>query len=170
MRHRALTAILTGEHEEAMTALDQLRKKDWQNREQYDESMLEIAIHTGNIVRVRELFPSILNSAKNAESILRMSEELQKGGLTRYAAAAAKKATILSRGKHSTSFLRKLSQQLEELGKGHEVAGLAKHLRHPTKPPTSSGRWFEPMELPAPPEDSRLAHKPGTRSATTCRD
>ncbi len=140
MYHTALIAVLTGEHAEAMTLLDQLRNKDWQNRDQYDESMLQIAIRVGNAGEVRELVSRILASTKNAESLLQISEKLQQGGLTRYAAAAAKKATTLSRGKHSESFLRKLSQQLEELGKGHEVANLAKHLRHPTKPRTRSGR------------------------------
>ena len=140
MRLTALIAILTGKHEEALTALDQLRKKDWQNREQYDESMLQIAIRVGKTGEVSELLSRILASTKNAESLLQISEELQQGGLTRYAAAAAKKATILSRGKHSPSFLRKLSQQLEELGKGHEVAGLAKHLRRSTNQLTRSGQ------------------------------
>ena len=140
MRLTALIAILTGKHEEALTALDQLRKKDWQNREQYDESMLQIAIRVGKTGEVSELLSRILASTKNAESLLQISEELQQGGLTRYAAAAAKKATILSRGKHSTSFLRKLSQQLEELGKAHEVAGLAKHLRRSTNQLTRSGQ------------------------------
>lgn len=140
MYHTALIAILTGEHAEAMTLLDQLRNKDWQNRDQYDESMLQIAIRVGNAGEVRELVSRILASTKNAESLLQISEKLQQGGLTRYAAAAAKKAATLSRGKHSASFLRKISQQLEELGRGHEVANLAKHLRHPTKQRTRSGR------------------------------
>ncbi len=140
IRHRALAAILTGEHEEAMTALDLLANTDWQNREQYDESMLKIAIHTGNIARVRELLPRILDLATNAESILRISEKLQQSGLTRYAVTAAKKAMTLSRGNHTTYFLEQLGQQLEELGRGHEFANLEKHLGRSTKPRTRSGR------------------------------
>ena len=140
MRHTALIATLTGKHDEAMTALDQLGNKDWQNREQYDESMLQIAIRVGNIVRVRELLARILASPKNAESLLQISEKLQQSGLTRYAVAAAKKAITLSQGKRNTSFLRKLSQQLEELGRGHEVASLAKQLRRPSNQRTRSGQ------------------------------
>ena len=140
MRHTALIAILTGKHEEAMTALNLLANKDWQNLEQYDESMLQIAIHVGNTSKVRELLPRILASVKDAESLFRIAQKLQKSGLTRYAVAAAKKAVTLSQGKHNTYFLGQLSQQLEELGRGHEVANLAKHLRHPTNPRTRSGR------------------------------
>ena len=155
MRHTALIAILTGKYDEAMTALDQLGNKDWQNREQYDESMLQIAIRVGNTARVRELLARILASPKNAESLLQISEKLQQNGLTRYAVAAAKKAITLSQGKRNTSFLRKLSQQLEELGRGHEVASLAKQLRRPSNQRTRSG------EIPAPPKYSRLGHRPG---------
>ena len=140
MRHTALIAILTGKYDEAMTALDQLGNKDWQNREQYDESMLQIAIRVGNTARVRELLARILASPKNAESLLQISEKLQQSGLTRYAVAAAKKAITLSQGKRNTSFLRKLSQQLEELGRGHEVASLAKQLRRPSNQRTRSGQ------------------------------
>ena len=132
--------------------------------------MLQIAIRVGKTGEVSELLSRILASTKNAESLLQISEELQQGGLTRYAAAAAKKATILSRGKHSTSFLRKLSQQLEELGKGHEVAGLAKTPKALDQPTYTQRAGFEPMELPAPSKYSRLAHRSGTRSATPCHD
>ena len=140
MRHTALIAIRTGKHEEAMTALNLLANKDWQNLEQYDESMLQIAIHVGNTSKVRELLPRILASPKNAESLLQISEKLQQSGLTRYAVAAAKKAVTLSQGKHNTYFLGQLSQQLEELGRGHEVANLAKQPRRPTNQRTRSGQ------------------------------
>ena len=171
MRHTALIAILTGKYDEAMTALDQLGNKDWQNREQYDESMLQIAIRVGNTARVRELLARILASPKNAESLLQISEKLQQSGLTRYAVAAAKKAITLSQGKRNTSFLRKLSQQLEELGRGHEVASLAKQLRRPSNQRTRSGQISSQWrEIPASPKYSRLAHRPGARSAAPCRD
>lgn len=117
--------IHTGKHQEALTMLSDIADRDRQNRDRYDGLALEVAIYTGNTVKVRELLTRILNSTVNADSLLGVAENLQRSGFTQYAVAAAKGAMKLAQGRKDPNFLVRLSRQLEQVGRGQEAAILA---------------------------------------------
>ena len=118
-------SIQTGQHATALELLDELTGVDPRNRRQYYNLTLELASHTGNTVKVRELMTKVLNSPGGARELYQFSQKLQQGGLTQYAIAVAKKAMTLAMGQRDPNFLMDLSEHLEDLGRGQDAARIA---------------------------------------------
>ncbi len=125
MLQTAFVFIYTGKHQKAMEALIQAANKDRRNSKQYNDLILQVAIYTGNAVKVRELLSKILNSPVDTETLRAFANKLQQSGLTQYSVAAAKGAMKLAMGQRDPNLLMRLSQQLEELGRGQEAATVA---------------------------------------------
>ena len=125
MLQTAFVFIYTGKHQKAMEALIQIANKDRRNTKQYNDLILQVAIYTGNTVKVRELLSKILNSPVDTETLREFANKLQQSGLTQYSVAAAKGAMKLAMGQRDPNLLMRLSQQLEELGRGQEAATVA---------------------------------------------
>lgn len=118
-------SIQTGKHPTALELLDELAGSDPRNRRQYHNLTLQLAVHTGNTVKVRELMTKVLNSPGSARELFEFSQKLQQSGLTQYAIAVAKKVMALAMGQRDPNFLIELSQHLEELGRGQDAARMA---------------------------------------------
>ena len=118
-------SIQTGQHGVALDLLDELAGADSRNRRQYYNLTLQLASHTGDTVKVRELITKVLNSSGGARELYQFSQKLQQSGLTQYAIAVAKKAMVLAMGQRDPNFLIELSGHLEELGRGQEAAHIA---------------------------------------------
>ncbi len=118
-------SIQTGQHGTALELLDELAGADPRNRRQYYNLTLELASHTGDTVKVRELMTKVLNSPGGARELYQFSQKLQQGGLTQYAIAVAKKAMTLAMGQRDPNFLMELSEHLEDLGRGQDAARIA---------------------------------------------
>ena len=121
----AFVFIHTGNHQKAMEAFTKVADKDRRNRQQYNDLILQVAIYTGDTVKVRELLSKILSSPVSARALKEFAEKLQGSGLTQYAIVAAKGAMKLAMGQRDPNFLMQLSQQLEELGRGQDAAIVA---------------------------------------------
>ena len=121
----AFVSIHTGKHHEAMEAFTKVADKDRRNRQQYNDLILQVAIYTGDTVKVRELLSKILSSPVSARALQEFAEKLQQSGLTQYAIVASKGAMKLAMGQRDPNFLIQLSQQLEELGRGQDAAIVA---------------------------------------------
>ena len=121
----AFVSVHTGKHQKAMEAFTKVADKDRRNRKQYNDLILQVAIYTGDTVKVRELLSKILNSPVSAEALRQFAEKLQQSGLTQYAIVAAKGAMKLAMGQRNPNLLMQLSQQLEQLGRGQEAAIVA---------------------------------------------
>ncbi len=118
-------SIQTGKHGTALGLLDELARRDPRNRRQYYNLTLQLASHTGNTVKVRELITKVLNSPGGARELYQFSQKLQQSGLTQYAIAVAKKAMVLAMGQRDPNFLMELSRHLEDLGRGQDAAHIA---------------------------------------------
>ena len=118
-------SIQTGQHGVALDLLDELAGGDPRNRRQYYNLTLQLASHTGNTVKVRELITKVLNSPGGARELYQFSQKLQQSGLTQYAIAVAKKAMTLAMGQRDPNFLMELSEHLEDLGRGQDAAHIA---------------------------------------------
>ena len=118
-------SIQTGQHATVLELLDDLAGADPRNRRQYYNLTLQLASHTGDTVKVRELITKILNSGSGARELYQFSQKLQQGGLTQYAIAVAKKAMTLAMGQRDPNFLMDLSEHLEDLGRGQDAAHIA---------------------------------------------
>ena len=118
-------SIQTGQHTTALGLLDELAGADPRNRRQYYNLTLQLASHTGDTIKVRELITKILNSGSGAHELYQFSQKLQQGGLTQYAIAVAKKAMTLAMGQRDPNFLIELSRHLEDLGRGQDAAHIA---------------------------------------------
>ena len=136
----AFVSIQTGNHKSALTMLKSLAETDPRNRRQYNELTLELALHTGDTVTVRELVTKLLNSPTTAQELYHFSEKLQDAGLTQYAVATAKRAMPLAIGQQSPNFLMELSGHLERLGRGQDAAQLAERALHAANRPDRYGR------------------------------
>ena len=121
----AFVSVHTGKHHEAMEAFTKVADKDRRNRQQYNDLILQVAIYTGDTVKVRELLSKVLSSPVSAEALREFAEKLQQSGLTQYAIVASKGAMKLAMGQRDPNFLMRLSQQLEELGRGQDAAIVA---------------------------------------------
>ena len=119
------TSIQTGQHGTALELLDELAGVDPRNRRQYYNLTLQLASHTGDTVKVRELMTKVLNSPGGARELYQFSQKLQQSGLTQYAIAVAKKAITLAMGQRDPNFLMDLSGHLEDLGRGQDAARIA---------------------------------------------
>ena len=136
----AFVSIQTGNHKPALTMLKSLAETDPRNRRQYTELTLELALHTGDTVTVRELVTKLLNSPTTAQELYHFSQKLQDAGLTQYAVATAKRAMPLAIGQQSPNFLMELSGHLERLGRGQDAAQLAERALQSANRPDRYGR------------------------------
>ena len=136
----AFVSIQTGNHKSALTMLKSLAETDPRNRRQYNELTLELALHTGDTVTVRELVTKLLNSPTTAQELYHFSRKLQEAGLTQYAVATAKRAVPMAMGQQSPNFLMELSGHLERLGRGQDAAQLAERALHAANRPDRYGR------------------------------
>ena len=136
----AFVSIQTGNHKSALTMLKSLAETDPRNRRQYNELTLELALHTGDTVTVRELVTKLLNSPATAQELYHFSQKLQDAGLTQYAVATAKRAMPMAIGQQSPNFLMELSGHLERLGRGQDAAQLAERALHVANRPDRYGR------------------------------
>ncbi|RKU18683.1 hypothetical protein C6503_09100 [Candidatus Poribacteria bacterium] len=118
-------SIQTGEHGESLALLEELAGTDPRNRRQYYNLTLQLALHTGNTVVVRELIAKLLNSPSGARELYEFSQKLQDAGLTQHATAVVNKAMNLAMGMRDPNFLMQLSEHLEDLGRGQDAAQLA---------------------------------------------
>ena len=121
----AFVSIHTGNHQKAMEAFTKVADKDRRNRQQYNDLILQVAIYTGDTVKVRELLSKVLSSPVSARALQQFAEKLQQSGLTQYAIVASKGAMKFAMGQRDPNFLMQLSQQLEELGRGQDAAIVA---------------------------------------------
>ena len=136
----AFVSIQTGEHRTALVLLKELVETDPRNRRQYYDLTLELALHVGDTVVVRELITKLLNSPTTAQELHHFSQKLHDAGLTQYAIAVAKRAMPLAMGQHSPNFLMELSGHLERLGRGQDAALLAERALHFSNRPDRYGR------------------------------
>ena len=121
----AFVSLHTGKHREAMEAFTKVADKDRRNRQQYNDLILQVAIYTGDTVKVRELLSKVLSSPVSPRALQEFAEKLQQSGLTQYAIVASKGAMKLAMGQRDPNFLMRLSRQLEELGRGQDAAIVA---------------------------------------------
>ena len=118
-------SIQTGEIQTALALLKELAEADARNRRQYYDLTLQLVVHTGNTVSVRELVTKILNSPSSVRELYQFSQKLQQAGLTQYAIAVAQRATTLAMRERDPNLLVQLSQHLSALGRGQDAARLA---------------------------------------------
>ncbi len=121
----ALVSIQAGEHKAALGLLENLANADPRNRRQYYDLTLQIAVHIGDTVAIRELMTKVLNSPSSVQELFQFSQKLQQTGLTQYAIAVAKKTMTLAMRERDPNFLAQLSEHLDELGRGQDAARLA---------------------------------------------
>ena len=121
----AFASVQTGQHSEALALLEELASTDPRNRRQYYNLTLQLALHTGNTIVVRELIAKLLNSPSGARELYEFSRKLQAAGLTQHATAVVNKAMNLAMGMRDPNFLMQLSDHLEDLGRGQDAAQLA---------------------------------------------
>ena len=118
-------SIQTGEIKTALALLKELAEADARNRRQYYDLTLQLVVHTGDTVSVRELVTKILNSPSRVRELYQFSQKLQQTGLTQYAIAVAQRATTLAMRERDPNLLVQLSQHLNMLGRGQDAARLA---------------------------------------------
>ena len=120
-----LVSIQSGKHKTALTLLNNLAEADPRNRRQYYDLTLQIAVHIGDSVTVRDLMTKILNSPTGVRELYQFSTKLQQAGLTQYAIAVAKKTMTLALRERDPNFLVQLSQHLNQLGRGQDASRIA---------------------------------------------
>ena len=131
----ALASIQTGNHKEATELLENLAATEPRNRKQYQDLLLQLAIHTGDTIAIRELMSKLLSSHTGATELYQYSQKLRDAGFTQYAIAAAKKAMSLAMVQRNPTFLIQLGQHLGSLGRGQDASLLAERaLRFASRP------------------------------------
>ena len=125
MLQTAFVSIHTGKHQEAMEAFTKVSDKDRRNRKHYNDLILQVAIYTGDTVKVREILSNVLSSPVSPDALRELAEKLRQSGLTQYAIVAAKGAMKLAMGQRDPNLLVQLSQLLEQLGRGQDAAIVA---------------------------------------------
>ena len=118
-------SIQSGEHKTALTLLKELTEDDPRNRQQYYDLTLQIAVHIGDTVTVREMITKILSSPIGVRELYQFSQKLQEAGLTQFAIAIAQKTMTLAMRERDPNFLVQLSQHLDRLGRGQDAARIA---------------------------------------------
>ena len=125
MLQTAFVSIHTGKHQEAMEAFTKVADKDRRNRKHYNDLILQVAVYTGDTVKVREMLSKVLSSPVGPDALRELAEKLQRSGLTQYAIVAAKGAMKLAMGQRDPNLLMQLSQLLDQLGRGQDAAIVA---------------------------------------------
>ena len=138
----ALASIQTAKHKEATELLENLVATEPRNRKQYQDLLLQIAIHTGDTIAIRELMSKLLSSPTGATELYQYSQKLRDAGFTQYAIAAAKKAMSLAMVQRNPNFLIQLGQHLNNLGRGQDASLLAERALRFASRPDRSGRMM----------------------------
>ena len=115
----------TGQHETALSLLEELAEVEPRNRRQYYDLMLQVAMRTGDKSSVRELVTKLLNSLSKARELHQFSEKLHDAGFKQHAVAVAKKTVDLAMGERDPNFLIDLSQHLDRLGQEQDAEHIA---------------------------------------------
>ena len=142
-----LVSIQAGEHKTALELLENLADADPRNRRQYYDLTLQIAVHIGDIVTVRELMTKVLNSPSSVQELFQFSQKLQRNGLTQYAIAVAKKTMTLAMRERDANFLVQLSEHLAQLGRGQDAARIAARAIHFANQRDRYGRTLYPWQF-----------------------
>lgn len=162
----ALVAIQAGEHKEALTHLNTLATLDPRNRRQYYDLTLQIAVHIGDIVTVRELMSKVLNSPSSAQELYRFSQKLQQSGLTQFAIAVAKKTMTLAMRERDPNFLVQLSQHLSGLGRAQDAARIASRALQFANQKDRYGQTLYPYQFQ---QAARLANRSSSAGNTATK-
>ena len=140
-------SIQIGELKTALALLKELAEADARNRRQYYDLTLQLVVHTGDTVSVRELITKILNSPSSVQELYQFSQKLQQTGLTQYAIAIAKRATTLAMRERDPNLLVQLSQHLNALGRGQDAARLAERALRFANQRDSRGQMFRSWNM-----------------------
>ncbi|MDE0315696.1 MAG: tetratricopeptide repeat protein [Candidatus Poribacteria bacterium] len=138
----AIVSIQTGKFRDAFMMLEDLAEAEPRNRRQYNDLLLQLAIHTGDTVKLRELMAKLLNSPTGTQELYQFSQNLQDAGFTQYAIAAGKKAMVLAMTQRNANFLMELGEHLSDLGRGQDAALLAERALRFTNRPDRYGRMM----------------------------
>ncbi len=138
----ALASIQTGKHKVATELLENLVATEPRNRKQYQDLLLQLAIHTGDTIAIRELMSKLLSSPTGATELYQYSQKLRDAGFTQYAIAAAKKAMALAMVQRNPNFLIQLGQHLGNLGRGQDASLLAERALRFASRPDRQGRMM----------------------------
>ncbi len=159
-----LVSIQAGEHKAALELLQNLADADPRNRRQYFDLTLQVAVHVGDTLIVRDLITKVLNSPSSVRELFQFSQKLQQSGLTQYAIAVAKKTMTLAMRERDANFLVQLSEHLNRLGRGQDAARIAARAIHFANQQDRFGRTLQSYQLQ---QASRLASRsiPGVNHA-----
>ena len=159
-----LVSIQAGEHKAALELLQSLADADPRNRRQYFDLTLQVAVHVGDTLIVRDLITKVLNSPSSVRELFQFSQKLQQSGLTQYAIAVAKKTMTLAMRERDANFLVQLSEHLNRLGRGQDAARIAARAIHFANQQDRFGRTLQSYQLQ---QASRLASRsqPATNRA-----
>ena len=153
-------SVQTGEIKTALARLKELTEADARNRRRYYDLTLQLVVHTGDTVSVRELVTKILNSPSSVRELYQFSQKLQQTGLTQYAIAVAQRAATLAMRERDPNLLVQLSQHLNRLGRGQDAARLATRALRFANQRDSRGQMFQSRNMQ---QAVRLAGRaPGT--------
>ncbi|MYB64334.1 tetratricopeptide repeat protein [Candidatus Poribacteria bacterium] len=138
----AYISIQSGEYRVALTMLEDLAESEPRNRRQYYDLILQLAIHTGDTMTLREVMNTLLNSPISSQELYDISITLQESGFTQYAIATAKKAMTLAMTQANPNFLMYLGDHLADLGRGQDAAILAERALKFANRPDQYGRMM----------------------------
>ena len=122
----ASVSIYVGEHKIALDLIKELADTYPRHRRQYNQTILQLAIHIGDTATIRELVTKLLNSPSSVRELFQLSQRLQITGQTQFAVAVAKKAADLAQGEQDQFLLMQLSSHLKTLGQEQDAARLTK--------------------------------------------
>ena len=142
-----LVSIQAGEHKTALELLENLADADPRNRRQYYDLTLQVAVHVGDTLIVRDLITKVLNSPSSVRELFRFSQKLQQNGLTQYAIAVAKKTMTLAMRERDANLLVQLSEHLAQLGRGQDAARIAARAIHFANQRDRYGRTLYPWQF-----------------------
>ncbi|MDE0681543.1 MAG: tetratricopeptide repeat protein, partial [Candidatus Poribacteria bacterium] len=140
-------SIQTGALKTALARLKELAEADVRNRHQYYDLTLQLVVHTGDAVSVRELVTKILNSPNGVRELYQFSQKFQQAGLTQYAIAVAQRATTLAMRERDPNLLVQLSKHLSTLGRGQDAARLAARALRFSNQRRQSGQMFHSRNM-----------------------
>ena len=138
----AYVSIQSGKYKTAITMLEDLAESEPRNRRQYYDLILQLAIHTGDTITLREVMNKLLNSPISSQELYDFSITLQESGFTQYAIATAKKAMTLAMTQRNPNFLLDLGDHLADLGRGQDAVILAERALRFANRPDRYGRMM----------------------------
>ncbi len=138
----AYISIQSGQYKIALTMLEDLAESEPRNRRQYNDLILQLAIHTGDAITLREVMNNLMNSPISPQELYEFSITLQESGFTQFAIATAKKAMTLAMTQRNPNFLLDLGDHLADLGRGQDAAILAERALRFANSPDQYGRMM----------------------------